>query len=244
MTKKKFIQDFFTFWIIIFLLIIYLSNLALNINMNFDVHIVITFAIIGVITIYNIFKDKRKYSLNKTFWYFNLFFFFIAPIMQYLSNYFPWGYYIDSEIYFESNIYLILWLLIYSFTYKLTKDTKETTNISIGKIDMKFLMICTIVALILLISLIGLSNLLTRETNTIENIDDAMIQSLVDKILRSVPAISTVIYFINIQKNKYLLYTYIFYCNNYFCISNKCYKILYGNRIYWNSIINIWKEDE
>ena len=120
---------------LILTLIIFVSIFTIKIeNNNIDSLVILTFLAILFISIYEIFKDKTPYSLNKTFWYFNLIFYFVSPLVQYLSNYNVWEYKLSNEDYILGNCMFLLSMLIYMLVYRRIKksDIKETGNIKIS----------------------------------------------------------------------------------------------------------------
>ena len=202
MSRKQILNDFLIIVLLLIFTMIYLLNTVNDNNeIKYNGYIVITYYLIGGISIINIIKDKSKYSLNKTFWFFNFFFFFLAPISQYLSGFYPWNFYIEEKYFFDANLCILLWLFVYSFTYSIVKTPKISlkTRLKDLNISTKFLIYLSIVALLILIALIGFKNLLSRETNVLD-IDDTMIQSLIDKTLRSIPATSTIAYILITRK--------------------------------------------
>ena len=104
--------------LLIFLVLNLLSINNNNINRSVDSFVLFTFLLIMCISLFEIIKDKTPYSLNKTFWYYNLIFNFFAPIIQYLTNYNMWSYKLESNLYLSTNIMLLFSFLIYKLVYK------------------------------------------------------------------------------------------------------------------------------
>ena len=72
----------------IIVLLVLLNIIEIEIkNNSIDILVLITFALVGTYSIFQIYKDKIPFTLNKTFWYFNLIFFCILSLIQYLSDY-------------------------------------------------------------------------------------------------------------------------------------------------------------
>lgn len=98
---------------------------------KFSERVFITSCIIQVISIVFIFsKEKQPYSLNKIFYLFSLFFFGIAPLIQFYEGgaFFGARLLLENEIYYM-NILIILILLFYqafyTLFYKLYRDKKS-----------------------------------------------------------------------------------------------------------------------
>lgn len=69
---------------------------------------------------------KYPYSFSSIMWIFNIFFFFLAPVLQYLNNKWPWGIVLDSKSIIAGNLLIFLFSGIYELTYYLTlKRQKE-----------------------------------------------------------------------------------------------------------------------
>ena len=79
--------------------------------------VILIFAINGVFSWMNIIKDDRFISLNKFFWYFQFVFMFLAPFCNYVSDYYPWKYYISNEEMIYGSVVVLLWNVIYFFVY-------------------------------------------------------------------------------------------------------------------------------
>lgn len=173
---------------IIVFLYIYISRLEISVSVNKMV--IFTFIFNLVLIIFGIVKDKKRYSLNKVFWYFNLFFFFLAPLCQYLSGFSAWNYKLISSDYIKSNIALIVWNLIYLLIYEYKKENKkydkEVANIIIKKKTVYFFVSIEIVCFLVALKLIGFSNLFHRGANEIE-LDISFINTIVNNFIRTVP---------------------------------------------------------
>ncbi len=200
---KSIFNSLILFIVLVIIIYIYISNA--NILNTINTNVIISFVFVGIITIINILTDKRKFSLNKTFWYFNLFFLFLAPLLQYISNYHMWGYNISNELYIKTNFWIIVWMLIYSFVNKVLKieikSKHEKKKIIINKRTLNMFFIISIVALVLGIALIGFSSLFVRNENNVDLGADN-ISTIVVSFIRTIPVYATLYAIYYYQKNK------------------------------------------
>lgn len=86
---------------------------------NFSTSVFISSSIIQIISIINIFSKKdQPYSLYKTFYLFSLFFFGIAPLLQFYKSVSLWGSKpLNVNDYLFVNIIIIIILLLYQIHY-------------------------------------------------------------------------------------------------------------------------------
>lgn len=193
--------------ILLITLVIIIFSYITNMNLlnAIKTNVIVSFILISLIVIINILTDKRKFSLNKTFWYFNFFFLFLAPFLQYISNYHMWGYYISDELHIKTNLWIIIWMLIYTFVNKVVKienrDKKEIKEIKITKKMLNVFLVISIVALILGIALIGFSNLFERSKNNVDLGADN-ISGVIVSFIRTIPVYATLYAIYYYQKNK------------------------------------------
>ncbi len=169
--------------------------------------VVVTFFIIGAITIFNVIRDDKPFSLNKVFWYFNFFFLFLAPLLQYFGGYQPWNYYISESIYFKCNLLIILWMVIYTIiniyidSKKKLKDNYKEKVLETSKKEIPKLIVYSMIAIAILIALIGFGNMFVREGNAVD-IGSDLINSITSKFLRSIPIFCLAIYMLLVKKQK------------------------------------------
>ena len=110
---------------------------------NFSTRVYLSSIIIQVISIYHIFsKENQPYSLNKIFFLFSLFFFGIAPLLQFYEGVSQFGArHLKESEYFYMNILLIfimlLYQLFYSFFYQKKINEKKENLILKLEIDNK-----------------------------------------------------------------------------------------------------------
>ena len=126
LSKKQIFYSYIIFVIIIVMTYRFIMQTKKIENLN--VGVITTFLIIGAITVFNIIRDSKPFSLNKIFWYFNLFFLFLAPLLQYIGGYYPWDVRIDTELYLYCNFLILIWMIFYTFV-NIFLDAKSKINI-------------------------------------------------------------------------------------------------------------------
>lgn len=183
---------------LILTLIIFVSIFTIKIeNNNIDSLVILTFLAILFISIYEIFKDKTPYSLNKTFWYFNLIFYFVSPLVQYLSNYNVWEYKLSNEDYILGNCMILLSMLVYMLVYRRIKksDIKETGNIkiSIKNTSINILFIISLICFFIAVKNIGLYSLFSRTENSYNLVGDSMFNTIFTHLLKCIPVYAFVL---------------------------------------------------
>ena len=135
----------------------------------------VTFMINGIIMIFNLMKkSKLGYSSEDTFWIFMLFFMCLAPFVEVARWKFPWWNtnLITNKLIIQSNIYILIFILIFIVTKKITtfkveKNIKYIENLEII-INISFYI--SLVICIFIIYKTGFLNLLSRGTNNIQGI--------------------------------------------------------------------------
>jgi oligosaccharide repeat unit polymerase len=193
---------YFIVCIIIVFIMVYLIQIANEIK-DFDLIILLSFLIIGVLSLYNIFTSfKNKYNLYKIHGYFFLIFMFLAPLYQYATDAFSWGFKIDENLIIYTNLIIIVWLIIYLVLYRLTKaECKEGLSLPVNKtfiIIGFFTIIFT--SLFFLAYVGGVNNLFYR---TIEGISlDESNNMIITKSLRPLPVLFLAYIYLLIKKNK------------------------------------------
>lgn len=195
-SKKWFFYSSFLALLLIFLIMIYLFNV--NISLCKDYMIILTFVLIGIKTLKEILNDIYDYSINKVFWYFNFIFFFMAPLVQYLSNYVPMNYYIEERLYLKANCIILVWIYIYSFFSKITINKKLSNNITfnknkiiLNKKTLNILLLINIFIFIIMVTNIGIVNLFIREKNYLPNLS-GYLNLIIDNGMRVIPVFSTI----------------------------------------------------
>lgn len=179
----------------------YFKSLTVN-NYNIDNLTIFTFVIMLFITIIGITKDKRPFSLNKTYWYFNLIFFIMAPLAQYLENYHVWGVELTSDTYSLTNALIILGNIVHLIFYKNDNEVnfeKETEN-NKSILSYIFLLTIALMSFALLVMNVGFNNLFLRATNVTEFSDNKMFNTIITSFLKALPVYCFTIAFKNNPK--------------------------------------------
>ena len=165
----------------------YLKSIPYN-NSQIDIAVIFTFILMLVLTVINIFRDKRPYSLNKTYWFFNLIFFVLAPLAQYLAGFHVWGYVLSDSTYIKGNVLIIIGNIIHMIFYKNNNEIFfEDKNKEIKEKNTLILLLIAGICFMLLILNVGFSNLFLRATNVSEFSENRMINTILTFFLKAVP---------------------------------------------------------
>lgn len=122
---------------------------------NFSTSVFLTSIIIQLISINNIFsKEIQSYSLNKIFYLFSLFFFGIAPLLQFYNgaSFFGARKITESEYYFMNILIIIILLLyqiFYNYFYKKNLKQKRINFVEKLQIDDKLNILQSILLILL-----------------------------------------------------------------------------------------------
>lgn len=211
-SKKKLMNSVILLFVIFVILVWLMSTIPIKRN---DFLVIVSFMLSFILIIFGIVNDNKKISLNKVFWYFSLFFMLIAPLIQYITGYSVWHYYLDDSKFINLNLYIILFNLIYLIVYK-TKTNKKSkpkkiknNNYVISKRLCLIFILISIFSLLLSIKFIGFSNLFMRGSNSL-SLEDATINSIITKVLRVLPVYSSAFSILYYKKEKKgLLYVFI-----------------------------------
>lgn len=207
-SKKKLMKSLEIFIVLFLLILIYFNGYD---SRQKNIFVIITFMINGLIIILNIVAEQKDFSLNKTFWYFNFFFFFIAPLLQYLSSFKMWNFRISDNLYLKTNCYVMLCYLIYMFSKVCliknhkemgVKNNKTSFNDITSKASKKYeiiysknililLMVCSFISFAFLVINISFKGLFIRSLNSL-SIGDNTISVILENLFRSIPIYSTV----------------------------------------------------
>ena len=203
--KKNFI--IFSLFILLLISMFYYIFSSIDIiNKNFEV--ILTFIILMIIILTGIFREKRTFTLNKTYWYFMLFFMFIAPLIQYLTNYSEWGYLINDNLYISINVLLILFNLLYGVTYfifnskqKKIEYSNKKEDITLNKKVLNILFLLSIISYLVLIKIIGFKNLFIRTSNDF-GVEDSALNTILNNFMRAIPVYFSVYSILYYKENK------------------------------------------
>lgn len=190
-------------------LILFIAFNIVNIDVKIekiDFGIIFTFIIIAIICLSQIILDKQKFSLNKVLWYFNLFFLFISPMIQYLTNYSPWRYKLKEEDMLECNILIIFVFLIYIIFYKFFFKVKKEENVESrgvflynnNKLYQTIIFTLSIICFLILLLNIGFSGFFNRGSNYTDIVESSALNSVITCFCRSFPVYAfTILFYLN-----------------------------------------------
>lgn len=177
---------------LMFFLVLYMFSGEFE-RKNVNVEVILSFCIIGIQSMVLIVCDKKKFSINKTFAFFTFFFFFIAPLMQYLTECYMWNYIIEEDVMLKGNWLLILFNFVYFITWKVHK-TPNRKKIVLRNFADESLVIFTFISFGVGVVIIGFPDILYRETNSIGEVN--AVTTIIDKFIRFVPVYALTIYMI------------------------------------------------
>lgn len=196
------------FFIIIVLFIIFGSISSNKIPM----YQMLLFCLIGMISILEILLEtKRKaFSLNLMHWLFILFFYFIAPVIQLMLNYHPWGIVSSKADINLTCIIILLWCLFYKIgNYFARKkqfnfNGKKKKRINVSIITVFILTLLSIGSAIIIIRNVGLGNLFSRGTSSFvfEGNNSQMNSLITSHCTKAIIVFSLVVSAIKYQKDK------------------------------------------
>ena len=204
--KKKIVIEWYIFISLImsFLIYIFFSTNYQTIN----ILVMITFMINGIIIIVNLsIKSKKGYSLNDIFWIFMFSFMFVAPLLQYMHNSFPWWdqNLLTNKIILSTNIFILSFMVIYIIIYFLFKNKlNRYLKLKIYRFsNVKFVLnigfFISFFISIYIILTVGFWDLFSRGTSSLEL---SQIKNLIiGNSLRGFPFITLIFHFI--YKKKY-----------------------------------------
>lgn len=205
----------------VILIATYSATIGAQIIQKHDTLVFITFAINGMIWICLLLREvkSRSFSLIMVFWFFCVFFFFFAGLIQTVNNKFPWiGRYEDHEL-LKTNVVLLTWTLLFQLGVSLA----EKINFTIHKVNKRnqvipskeridtifitpqslFIMsFLTILITAYRVHQIGIINLLARGTSSFAASDNGSIAVLVEKVMMAIVYYSFIYAIFYWQENK------------------------------------------
>lgn len=205
--KNMLISGFFLVVLILALIFVVTDNVANKKSM----YIIGGFILMIMLSTYSIIKDVRILSINKVIWYFCLLFMGIAPLCQYVSDYYPWNYKVyESEI--ESAQYItIIFYIIYFVFYNYVFNRLKTENRPISRLLCKecsfssfsknVIFILAIVLFLALLELEGFQNLFVRSENNVD-IANSTLRFVVKKYLSAFPAMACALCLLDKEKSE------------------------------------------
>lgn len=208
MNSKSFSKIMYTYIFIVLIMVMSLivySDLHVTIDQSI---VVITFIINGILIIRNLLKSSRLgYSLKDVVNLFMFLFMFLSPMIQYVTNKFPWWdiHLITDEAIIQANVTILIFLVTYQLSYSLkSKHTNKTAkNNFINRIDVVFniLFLFSIISSSFIILNVGFYNLFSRATYIID-INSSSLSLIVSNSMRAIPVIYVAINLVYLKKNR------------------------------------------
>ncbi len=226
MTKSRILSLYVIAAILLSIITVIISSLEFVRN---DVGCIASFILNGVIWIFLLMLELKKhaYSMKIIHWTFCIFFFFIAAIVQYGKNTFPWvGYRSDDRI-FGANVLLLFWTFSFLIGTKI-KLKKEniisaylTEDYTLSETRIKIITVLNFLILLWRIVQVGVSGLLKKSViaEEISYGSDSSLALLIGKVLVSFCCFSTLIsVFLSKRQiyKKYAIFNIIFLLLSYF----------------------------
>lgn len=171
--------SFLTVFIVI-LIIISLSMMKNKEYKNTNAMVLFTFGLNLVICFINIIRSAKIYSFsfNFMFWLFGLFFFSLAPLVQFQTGIYQWNLIPDDSEIIRTNIYICIYILFYQFGWlisrkyslRLNEKTKKINcqNRFISRKSLNFLLIVDVIALAIYLRTTGIANIIFLSTNNLD----------------------------------------------------------------------------
>lgn len=190
---KNLLNSFIFLSLLLFLILLIVGNVSVD-RLNWFV--ILTFFINGIVITYGLLlQSKFGYGLRDVLFLFMFIFMFLSPMVQYLSNQFPWwdDYLLNDNRLIIGNMLILIFNILFLWVYTylpIKKYSKETINYSIKNIDRvkDVLFLLTIFFSVIIILLTGINNLFSRSTNRLE-VDSSSLNLIFQYCFRSVPVV-------------------------------------------------------
>lgn len=159
-----------------------------------------TFALNGVLGVVFLCKSivSRPFSLVQMHWVFYITMFVIAPYSQFLYGYSAWGYLLSADDYLMTNIALTVWGGVFAGfsggNRSYSSYNQKSFFSSLPKVDDRAAaaaLACAVVATLLVVAFVGVSNLFSRDTYSTGL--DKTAGLLFDKAVRPLPVFAFVL---------------------------------------------------
>lgn len=186
-------------FLVIVLVVVFAMTVGRQQAVSHEVLVYITFGINGLVWIFLLLKEigRRSFSLVMIFWFFCVFFFFFAGLIQTVTNRFPWiGTYSDEQL-LLTNVILFVWTILFQVgvTYsrkitfisqgkRLNEEEHQDSVLSDHQYIEKVLIALTILTVLITayrVRAIGLVNLLARGTSAHAAAENASLSVLINK---------------------------------------------------------------
>ena len=172
--------------------------------------ILVTFIVIGTISISGIAIEvrKRSYSMNLVHWLFFFVFFFLAPLCQYLTDRFPirLSAAADASDILYVNLLLIIWAMLYGIAYHVFSVLKPSQNahgvinssmsgtgLRVTPSGIQLALLLSLVSLAFLLGAFGWSGLTTRASYTqilYGDIESSPFRLVISTVVRAIPVLT------------------------------------------------------
>ena len=186
-SKKIFISGLF-FLLFLFIFVSYLFD-KMDFP-SFSILSAVTFFLIGIISIIELVKDGRLFSLNKMHWYFILIFMVLTPVTQLSSGYSPWKHNYTIETTEKTNFIVLIWIISYIFAYGRNctiKPLKKKQIVDLNQRNIVILLALSILSVFILVYKCGFVNLFLRDAAVFGT---GTFSILFTYLFRSIPVIS------------------------------------------------------
>lgn len=152
---------------------------------------------------------RRPFSLRQIHWAFFMCFFVLAPVSQYVFNYWCWGYVLPDSLMLETNVLLLVWSGVFALfsNLRLKQRARESkgaglfeTVPSVSRSAVAILVLLSLISTSALAALVGFDNLFSRSTFSL-GLDKT--QSLVlESVLRATPLFSFVFVWVRFVRRR------------------------------------------
>ncbi len=211
MNKVKFGWDKIILTLLIIILIYNMTQVTVA-KQGISFLVCVTFFLNIFMSIILIFKEKKSYTLYKTYWYFSLIFLGLAPFNQYLSNCNLWHYVLQNSDYLKGNMLVLFANIIFLIVYELKSrnyliKNKEYYELTPSNIKIKttpvarlLLIVVLIMCVVFSVKNVGFLNLFSRAENEYNFISNSVFNTIFSLLCRGIPVYIFYIFFS--QNNK------------------------------------------
>jgi oligosaccharide repeat unit polymerase len=175
---------------------------------NVNVFVILTFVVNICVFVVNYLSsiNEHSYSFNMMFWLFNVFFFGLAPLMQYLYNSYAWNLVPSENEIIKTNVLILVWTICYiigrnvvfnkkMFSKDKKNDNAKKSNVTTTYIDKKklnILVLISIFASVYVVASIGLKNIFYRDTANITG-ESTTLALLITHVLKNTVLFSAIL---------------------------------------------------
>lgn len=207
LSRRKVLNGYIFICIILIILISMFKTLSFS---SVNISVIFTFALNGIMIFIRLLKNfKLGYSLNNIISMFMFVFMFLAPVVQYTNQVFPWGdtYLITDEKVIITNFLIFVFFTIYFITYDIfigkynKRINREKVLAFINtKLILNIGFVIAVMSAMYIIYITGFNNLFARSTN---NTGLESVQSLiVNNFLKGFPMTVLLLHIVYWKNNK------------------------------------------